>query len=734
MRPNNYIIICFALFSAVVRAQEIPLGTWRMHVAYNAVVRVALDGNYVFAAVSNGVMRLDRQEGSIETYTKLNGLTGTGITDIAFHPASGQLIVTYADGNFDLVGSGTVLDFNPVAHTPVDGSKKINDVTVSDGLAYLSTDYGIVVFDLARKEIKETWRDLGPGGETLKVFQAIFSGDSIFLATENGVLAGDRDDNLLDFSAWRRLNAGALDNSVSGIILFDGKIYAAINGVGIHRYEHGNWSEESFLQDMDFSSLGASSEYLYIATAQNLWRVDKSGVVTGITDEKIVHPMAIAVDDNESLWIGDGREGLVSNAGGTFRNYLPNGPSIMPGFRLKYAAGKMYLLGGGYSSAFQPTGNNDRLNYFESGTWHQVETNLADLTDYAVTNTGNHYLSSFGHGVRETTVAGNVTLYNENNSTLLNLNPPGNFVNVSALEASRDGVWVTNYGAAKPLHLFRNDQTWQEFSFSVTAARYPLDLAVDLFGNPWMVLNPALGGGIMVLDKENGGQVYVTDANGGGALPSRAVRSIAVDRDGYVWVGTDVGVAYFFSASEDAVKPVFDRRHLLQNDKVTAIAVDGGNRKWMGTERGVWLFDPLGESLVHNFTTANSPLPSNEITDIEINDETGEVFFLTRNGLISFRSDATRGTPLFQNIKIYPNPVTSNFTGTVGITGLSTDAIVKITDISGKLIWQTQAHGGTASWNVSDYNGRRASTGVYVVFCASPDGVESEVGKIAVID
>ena len=222
---------------------------------------------------------------------------------------------------------------------------------------------------------------------------------------------------------------------------------------------------------------------------------------------------------------------------------------------------------------------------------------------------------------------------------------------------------------------------------------------------------------------------------------SPQVTPVWVDyRDGLVWVGTDEGVCYFYSTNEvfspgvDAIKPIFENRFLLRDDKVTAIAVDGGNRKWIGTERGVWLFSPSGEKLFYNFTAENSPLLSNAIVDIEINDETGEVFFATDQGLVSFRADATESTIQFQAIKIFPNPVTPNFQGTVGISGLATDAIVKITDISGKLIWETRAYGGTASWNMNNYNGRRAKTGIYLVFSSSSDGAESVVGKIAIIE
>src|SRR5690606_27099884 len=171
-----------------------------------------------------------------------------------------------------------------------------------------------------------------------------------------------------------------------------------------------------------------------------------------------------------------------------------------------------------------------------------------------------------------------------------------------------------------------------------------------------------------------------------------------------------------------------------RDETTTAIAVDGGNRKWLGTRNGVWLFDAFGETPIHNFTTANSPLPSNEILDIEIHPVTGEVFFATPRGIVSFRSDATESTHSFSEVRIFPNPVLSTFTGQVSISGLTTDARVKITDISGKLIWETSANGGTATWPMCDYNGRRAATGMYLVIAISQDGSDSIVGKIAVVN
>ena len=184
----------------------------------------------------------------------------------------------------------------------------------------------------------------------------------------------------------------------------------------------------------------------------------------------------------------------------------------------------------------------------------------------------------------------------------------------------------------------------------------------------------------------------------------------------------------------NATRPIYDNRFLLRDENITAMAVDGGNRKWIGSENGVWLFDPLGEKLVYNFTTDNSPLLSNRIQCIGINPTSGEVFFGTEKGLASFRSDATAGNLNFENVKIFPNPVTSEFNGLVAIEGLSTDSTIKITDVAGRLVWQAMANGGTASWNIRDANGKRVETGIYLVFSTSAGGADKNVGKIAIVE
>jgi Two component regulator propeller len=725
-----------------VAQSDIPIGTWRVHASYNAINSIALAENKVFGAASNGVMILDRSENVLSVYSKLSGLSGTTITSVNYDKSTASLIIAYADGGFDVIRSDSeIMTFDPTKNSTFTSSKKIHDIFLYKTNAYLSTDYGIVVFDMVRQQVKETWRDLGEQGETLSIKQSTVNGDSIFLATKKGVMASNLNANLLDFNSWKRFDMEEFNGPVESIASFNGSIYAAINNSGIHSYKGGGWIKENYLQQNSFRSLHASSSSLFIAAGNTLWKLSKDNVLSEITSPLLGEPRFAVEDLDGFLWIGDGKNGLVSNVSGSFKNFLPNCPSNGKARHLNYEAGVLYALAGGYSVEGLRLENPGNTDLHLNGIWTTEKSTILDLTDLVINHrTTKIYRSSFGFGVEERDAWGGIKLFDETNSPLINTDRMGRSVNIPSVETSAEGLWIANYGAAEPLHLLKDDQTWESFSFPLPASRYPLQLAIDFFGSVWMVLNPVQGGGILVFNKSKNAAAYLTNVAGSGGLPGQSVYSIDVDRDGMVWIGTDQGVAYVINPSEvfspgvDAIKPIFENRFLLRDDKVTAIAVDGGNRKWMGTERGVWLFNSTGEELIYNFTTDNSPLLSNTIRDIEINDQTGEVFFATDEGLISFRADATESNFTFQSVKVFPNPVTANFAGSVGISGLATDALVKITDVTGKLIWQTQANGGTATWNVQDNKGRRATTGIYLIFSATANGEESIVAKIAVVD
>jgi len=125
-------------------------------------------------------------------------------------------------------------------------------------------------------------------------------------------------------------------------------------------------------------------------------------------------------------------------------------------------------------------------------------------------------------------------------------------------------------------------------------------------------------------------------------------------------------------------------------------------------------------------------LPSNAIVDIALNSVTGETFFVTDKGMVSFTSDATVAAQTFSNIKIYPNPVRPQ-ASVVTVMGLVQDAEITITDMTGHWVHSGTANGGTFTWDLQRQDGARVETGVYVVLMISTDASQHEVGKILVV-
>jgi hypothetical protein len=220
------------------------------------------------------------------------------------------------------------------------------------------------------------------------------------------------------------------------------------------------------------------------------------------------------------------------------------------------------------------------------------------------------------------------------------------------------------------------------------------------------------------------------------------------DKDGNIWVGTNQGPVEFFNVSQifDEVEvlghqPVIPRNDgsnladfLLSTEKINDIFIDGANQKWFATEKsGVFLISPDGLKEIHHFTEANSPLFSDNVVTLAVKDETGEVFFGTDKGIVSFKGQATEGGDDFGNVYVYPNPVRENYEGDITVTGLASNVNVKITDISGNLVFETTALGGQAIWNGRNFYGERVHTGVYLIFCTNEDGSKTHITKLLFI-
>lgn len=273
-----------------------------------------------------------------------------------------------------------------------------------------------------------------------------------------------------------------------------------------------------------------------------------------------------------------------------------------------------------------------------------------------------------------------------------------------------------------------------------TISPRPDSTVADLNGLSWTRLPETIGGGIMVSNADGSRKKVLSTSIGTGTLPAMKINSLALDQDGFVWFASAKGVGYFIpdgvleATRVDAILPIYGQRRLFNNEECTALAVEPGNRKWIGTRTGLYLFNADGTELVRKFTSAGSPLPSDIIRALRFEAETGLLFVDTPAGMVSYQSDAKAPVESLSQITIFPNPIRPGYSGNVGISGLTGQSTVKITDLSGRLVFETRAEGGLASWNLNDYTGRRARAGIYVVFIVSADGTEHQAGKLAIIN
>ena len=159
--------------------------------------------------------------------------------------------------------------------------------------------------------------------------------------------------------------------------------------------------------------------------------------------------------------------------------------------------------------------------------------------------------------------------------------------------------------------------------------------------------------------------------------------------------------------------------------------------KWIGTPGdGIYLISSDNIHQLKHFTTNNSKLLSNNIESLTMNEETGELFIGTDNGLCSYMSDATTaGEGMTKNsVYAYPNPVRPDYMGAITITGLDERADVKITTSNGALVNTGKASNGEYKWYGLDRNGKRVASGVYMVEIATEEGSKGVVCKIAIIN
>jgi len=746
-------------------AQDIPIGTWRDHLPYADAISVSQGNNIIYCATNSAVFTFNKTDNSIERLNLVNGLSDINPNKIKFNPYNGKVIIAYKNGNIDVLDINKKITNIPfILTSSVVGSKKINHIFIKNQFAYLSTDFGIVVLNTDKLEITDTYF-YGALGSDMITNSVTMDSQNIYAASTQGVyFASLTSNNLADFNNWSLLtDLGSVN--YSSIVFFSNLLIASSNsttslGDSIYFNLNGVWQL--------VTSVGDDIENIEVLSGNRL--VVNKLYGTEIFDENLVLlqqlytyngsiPIVsneVVLDNENILWFADNFKGLVKFSTNNSPSFIaPDGPSTSSSFALDMIGDDLWMVSGGYAQQI----NQNNLNHRKNGSWSKFPTFinnplsgvLAGLVEVAINpkNTSQVFVGSWSAGLIEYNNDNLVQVYNAQNSPLDSVffGP----TQVGTVNFDEQGnLWVTTSfpNNNKALHVKKTDNTWFSYEFTgITGSNnFFTDAIIDKNGYKWF-LDPSEGV-IFVFDDNktisNTSDDRIVKLGGPSDLiveiPGSNILCIAEDHDGEIWLGTDEGIVVFFSTggvfnNEITANQIFVEQDgnveiLLGTEVVTAIKIDGANRKWFGTQNsGVFLMDENGTKEISHFTKENSPLFSNNILDIAINDITGEVFFATDKGLVSYKGTATNPLDDY-SLFIYPNPVKPDFNGTIAIRGLVEKSNVKIADINGNIVYETTSLGGQAIWDGKTIEGEKVTSGVYMVFVNSEDGSQKKAGKI----
>ncbi len=737
-------VVFLFLFTCVVSLSfgQAPIGSWSYYGSYNKMQTLAIVGNKTYIGNDKGSFFV-RTGNETKKLTKLDGFADSRVSYLEYSALENILVIAYVNGQIDLLKGNQILNVNAIfRNETINTSKRINHINIIGQNAFLSTDFGIVVLNITTGLIKETYRYIGVGGAQINVFSSTIkqATDSLFIVSEEGLqtasLAGY---NLQDFNNWTTHTA---TNQLPTATLVDvatlaDTVYLTDNN-GLYALENNKW-ENKKATIAPIQSLTQGEGNMTLCYADTVVKVSSSVQFT--TTTSISQSNQARIDGNGQVQIADGQVGLVVDN----TSYFPNGPRYQNAFRINYNNDRITVLSGGYS--INGTAKNSTEGYFDYSDlqWTNFQSEFPTVTDLVSSahnsTTNLSYYASYGDGLlmRNGT---SYTLFNSSNSPL-NQASSGK-VYVTDIQIDEAGnTWLTNYTPnpsdfQKSLFKIDTDGQWTGYEISHSTGRSALSFVIDKDDVKWMVVKQGSTNSILAYNPETGHRKQLTKSLS--ALPG-SVNCLDTDKKGNIYIGTDNGLAQIsnpssvFTANPFTVYvPILGNQQLLKGKHIHAIKIDGGGRLWVGTNNGLFLFNEELSEQIALFTTKNSPLLSNKITAIEIDGETGEVFVSTIEGIFSYMGFATEATDKNKDeIVIFPNPVRPNYHGYVAIRGLVSDANVKITDINTNLVHETNAEGGTATWDMRLLSGERATTGVYLVFTSDEEGEETFVGKIAVI-
>ncbi|MFA9388271.1 MAG: two-component regulator propeller domain-containing protein [Prolixibacteraceae bacterium] len=783
-----YLIFLLLIITSLLWAEN---EQWQYHLSKIHTTEVVRGNKKIYFRSEGGIFYYNQTDDAVVTLTKIDGLSGSDFSGMEYSHSTNSLIVFYKNSMIDIISENDEIHpISDIKRKNISGDKSIYNATCVDDLCYLSCGFGVVVLDITNKQIKDTFI-IGDNGSYEIVYDVAIDQNTIYAGTASGIKYIAKDaPNLLDYSYWQLVEHKIIEDYAYNLVEYGAdRIWAVHQDDNWHSdrilSKHGEteWYFEyeeikvvkSIKMEGDmlaFCGEDKNSEKLINIYQKNVglkysikkYTFDDPESTPLGTDAIAIDPRCAIIDGNGVIWIADNNYGAIRYKDGIFTMINPGGPVDNGAFAMSFSNNKLWVAAGGRNSSWD---NLYRPAVFQSyvsseNRWEAFNSSsqpvLSDYRDVVsiVPSPGNPnhvYAGTWGNGILEFEDGNYISTYTEKNSTLQKVY---DYIRIGGMDFDSNGnLWVSNSEVENNLHV-RNavDGTWKAFSIPEIAYDYKVGkLLVSSDGNIWMIIPREATSGLVVMSSDGSSKrlldvvSYFSNAVDAPWISTmNDVYDIAEDREGDIWVGTSKGVTVFKNADQVFTKDPFYASQpssdendgfyhpLLQTQTVTAIAVDGGNQKYLGTKNaGIFLVSADGTQEIEHFTAEDSPLISNGIISLEYDGKNGILYVGTDQGLVSLLTPSKEAFSTFTNVYAYPNPVRSAYEGDIYITGLMEDTNVKITSVSGQLVSEMTSVGGQAAWDGRDLAGNKVHTGVYLVMCASSDGLEHAITKILFI-
>ena len=767
------ILFSLCIFTLVSRAQ-IGMGTWKLHVSTSKAIDVVASEKEVFTAYVNGLSIYTISTEEHRLLTALNGLSDIEIACLYYDEVENAVYIGYTNGNIDKYKNGTITNIPAIKLAQISVSKRINRFERNGLYVYAANDFSIVQLDAAKNEVKETFY---PTNSTEPIMDVAIYQDSIYALTPTQLLKGFLPNPILpDYSQWVRdiRLPYQTANKYTEMDLFNGRLVVLKKSeeYGTDSVYRINASDLELVTNLPFSV-----EINSINVVNNYLSVNIDGVINLYNDNlqipesygagnfNVWFSSARTARNQSGLWSADLKSGLVMYPTEiSYKSYPIEGSKNNQFYSMDAQKGKLAIASGRLNDNL-PGFTRNGVHFYQNAQWDLLnvsnvsqwpEATIWDFIDVAINpnDTSEVAMSTYSYLPLTLMNATDTLVFNGSNSPLKPTSLGNGWSLVSDVHFdNRGNLWALNGYSDKPLTVRDKTGNWYNFDCGPNGKnKFTTKLIQDFDEIIWFATK---SDGIIgydhngtISDPSDDKVISLDDGEFSGNLPSIAVTALAADFDGELWIGTETGFAILYNASgafdaqpgdynAQQIKVNFEGNveYVLGKTHITDIEVDGGNRKWMATANaGIILLSADGSEILEQYTTDNSPIISNAIFDLQLNQETGELYIITDKGLVSFRTNASYEDPEYASVKVFPNPVKPNYFGPVSIQGIRYDSDVKVTDVAGNLVYRTTSNGGTATWNTQNLNGEKVPTGVYFIWTATNfDGRDRKVGKVMVI-